>query len=215
MILALAVGLVTARDALKNSPAPSNPATARPGGTPRYYAALTPVAGSALQDNLREGVVVGDSLTGTRIAVFQPPADTSFESITAAADDKTFVVYALSSSNGQIDNASAAVLTGSWYKVSLAPGTSHPARLSRLPVKSWSWAGERSIQDFAVPSPGEVFASAVSESGRELAVADIPLSASGVGLAAKYQQEVKVYSLATGRLLYDWAETEPGGRVHP
>ena len=211
IVVALAVGLVAARDVLSTSRASSNAATAGPGGTPRYYTALTPVAGSAAKDNLRDGVVVGDSLTGTRIAVFQPPADTSFQSVTAAADDKTFVVYALTSSTDQFDYTSTggAVLTGSWYKVSLSPGTAHPATLTRLPVKSWSWAGERVVQGFFIPSPGEVFASAVSESGRELAVADIPLSAPGDSTAAKNWQEVKVYSLASGRLLYDWAETNP------
>jgi hypothetical protein len=56
-------------------------------------------------------------------------------------------------------------------------------------------------------SPGQVDAIALSESGQELAVADIP----DVPAADKPQnwQEVKVFSVATGQLLHDWTANDP------
>ena len=89
----------------------------------------------------------------------------------------------------------------------LAPGTAHPARLTPLPIKPWSWAPEHSVHDYSIPSPGEVFATALSQSGQELAVADIPAIPAADRDTAQNWQEVKVFSVATGRLLHDWTET--------
>jgi hypothetical protein len=90
--------------------------------------------------------------------------------------------------------------------VRLAPGTADPARLSALPIKPQSWAA----QDSSAPSAGEVYDTALSASGQELAVADIP----DLPAADKpwNWQEVKVFSVATGRLLHDWTENDPAVR---
>lgn len=224
VVVALAVSLVLVKDIPNGGAVPKNPATTTPtgpDGAPRYYVALKG-AGLSLQDQLkgiiRDDVVVGDSVTGKTLATFAPPAHTTFQSVTAAADDRTFVVFAVTSSTGSFMPAmkegvpvakSVATLTGSWYELRLAPGTAHPASLSRLPIKPWSWSD---TSTYANPSPGQIIATALSGSGQELAVADIPDIP-----AAKEQtpnwHEVKVFSVATGRLLHDWTEDNPATRL--
>jgi hypothetical protein len=80
--------------------------------------------------------------------------------------------------------------------VRLAPGTAHPARLTRLPVKPLADLGRdpdlgESATDFM-----DSFGTAVSGSGQEIAV---PQRISSKGALA-----VKVFSVATGRLLREW-----------
>ena len=224
VVVALAIALVVIRDMPNDGVVSPNPANSTgPGGAPRYYAALkdlpvktkTPTAqiGSA-----QIGVVVGDSVTGKALATFAPPAHTTFQSVTAAADDRTFVVFAVTSSTGSFlpgvkegipAAKSVATLTGSWYELRLTPSTAHPATLTRLPVKPWSWPASST---YANPAPGQIIATALSQSGRELAVADFPDIP-----AAKKQtpnwHEVKVFSVATGRLLHDWTEDNATARM--
>ena len=211
VVVALAIALVVIKD-IPNGGAvsPSPTSGAGPGGAPRYYVAITTFSGSVQivagkeKDTVRDGIVVGDSVTGARLAKIPAPADVTFVSVTAAADDRTFVVFALTSSTGSLSlPLKGATLTGRWYEVRLAPGTANPARLSPLPVKPQSWAA----QDSSAPSAGEVYDTALSASGQELAVADIP----DLPAADKpwNWQEVKVFSVATGRLLYYWTEDNP------
>lgn len=62
---------------------PRSPPLARPSasGVPAYYAAMAAT-----------GLVIGDTITGARLATLPPPRGTSFVGVTAAADDRTFVV---------------------------------------------------------------------------------------------------------------------------
>jgi hypothetical protein len=223
VVIALAISLVTVRD-LPNGGAvakgtgssttgssTTGPSTTGPAGAPRYYVALKEVTetGAAQVGTLASSIVVGDSLTGRTLATFAAPARTTFQSVEAAADDLTFVVFAVTSSAASSSYLKGATLTGSWYKVSLAPGTAEPARLSRLPVTPWSWAAADNV--YLASSPGQIYATALSQSGQELAVADIP----DVAAADKPQNwvEVKVFSVATGRLLDDWTEDDPTAKL--
>jgi hypothetical protein len=204
VVVALAITLVAVRD-IQNDGAPNPTTTTGPGGVPRYYVALTQFSGSA-----RDGIVVGDSVTGERIAKFAPPAHTTFQRVMAAADDRTFVVLAVTSSTASsapFDKGTA--MTGRWYEVKLAPGTAQPARLTALPIKPWSWAPEHSVDNYSIPSPGEVFATALSQDGQELAVAETPPLPAGDLDTAQNWQEVEVFSVATGRPLHDWTEYDP------
>ena len=175
------------------------------------------------KDTVQDGIVVGDSLTGERIAKFAPPTHTTFKKASlAAADDLTFVIFAVSSCTGSFDLSMwpqvkrRQTLTGSWFEVKLAPGTADPARLTPLPIKPWSWAPEHSVHDYShTTSPGKVFATALSQDGQELAVADIPPVPAGDLDTAQNWQEVKVFSVATGRLLHDWTEHDPSGHALP
>jgi hypothetical protein len=201
VVVALAIALVLVRDIPNGRVVPKNPATSTgPGAVPRYYVVLKQLAGDVNSNSQRNDIVVGDSLTGKTLATFAPPAHTAFESVTAAADDQTFVVFAVTSSNGEFTvSAKNATLTGSFYEVRLAPGTGDPARLSRLPIQPITVPA--TVNGY--PSVGldefiDSFATVLSGSGKELAV---PVD-TGLGLA------VKVFSVATGQLLHDWTTND-------
>jgi hypothetical protein len=201
VVVALAISLVLVRDIPNDGAVSSNSASSTgPGGVPRYYVALKQLAGDMTSSTQRNDIVAGDSLTGKTLATFAPPAHTAFESVTAAADDRTFVVFAVTSSTGSFGNLSAkgATITGSWYEVRLAPGTAHPARLTRLPIKPLSVPRSNEL-----PGLGafiDSFGTVLSASGQQLAV---PERAAPRGLA------VKVFSVATGRLLHEWTTNDP------
>jgi hypothetical protein len=146
------------------------PVTAGPGGVPRYYVALNPVTGKPGSAN---GLLVGDLVTGSTLADVTPPAHMSYGSVTAAADDRTFFAFATQSAGS--------LLAGRWYRLVLAPGTAHVVALTSTPIG---------------PQSG-VVASAVSGSGKELAVAEKG--------PAKGEQRVIVFSVTTGRALRSWS----------
>jgi hypothetical protein len=196
-VTALALSLVLIRDIPNGGAVPANRATSTgSGGVPRYYVALKQFAGDMNSDSQRNDIVVGDSLTGKTLKTFEPPAKTVFESVTAAADDRTFVVFAVASSSGSFTgSAKDTTLTGRWYEVRLAPGTAHPARLSPVPIKPLAPPalfdqGPNVSVDAFIDSSG----AALSGSGRELVVPE----STRQGLA------VKVFSVATGQLLHQW-----------
>jgi hypothetical protein len=224
VVVALALALVIVRDMPNDGAASPNPAnSAGPDGAPRYYAALEDVpvktkTPAAQFGTVHLGVVAGDSVTGKSLATFAPPARTTFQSVSAAADDRTFVVFAVTSSTGSfLPNVkkgvpvakSVATLTGSWYELRLAPGTAHPASLTRLPIKPWSWPDS---SDYANPAPGQIISTALSQSGQELAVADYPDIPQAKNHTPNWH-EVKVFSVATGRLLHDWTEDNATARM--
>jgi hypothetical protein len=199
VVVALAIALVLVRDIPNEGAASSGSAasTTAPGGIPRYYVLLKQLAGEVNGISQRNDIVVGDSLTGETLATLAPPARTVFESVTGAADDRTFVVFAVTSSNGEFFvSAKDATLTGSFYEVRLAPGTANPARLTRLPIKPLttpSTNGNIDVYGFT-----DSFGSVLSGSGEELAVPEQTPD----GLA------VQVFSVATGQLLHDWTTND-------
>jgi hypothetical protein len=211
VVAAFAVALVLVRDIPNDGAVSPNPtSSAGLGGAPRYYVALTQFGGNALRNTAQYGIVVGDSLTGERIAKFAPPAHTTFQRVMAAADDLTFVAFAVTSSSGSFLPLKGDKLTGSWYEVRLAPGTASPARLTKLPVKPWSWAVK--AESYNAPAPGQIWAMALSQSGQELAVADTPAIPAAAAEPQDWQ-EVKVFSVATGQLLHNWIENDPNARL--
>jgi hypothetical protein len=194
-VVAVALSLVLIKGIQNGSAVPPDPATPTgsaaatgPDGVPRYYVAA---AGT-------NHIVAGDSVTGKllgKVAYPVPKNTTAFlMGITAADDDRTFVVlvltYPTASLNGP-GNLNKATGTASWYGVQLAPGTAAPARLTSLPIKPQTVHGSGAV---------EALATALSESGKELAVTRV--TASG-GLA------VQVFSVATGQLLHDWTTNDP------
>lgn len=150
----------------------------RSGPVPRYFAELTPIGGPAH----REGLLLGDTFTGQTVATVTPAAGTSFLSVSAAANDRSFAVFATPASAGP-------KVAGWWYLLRLAPGTSTPARLTRIPV----------------PPLSDVAATALSGSGRELAV--------GRALDQKGTPWLGVYSVTTGRLLRSWSARSAPFRI--
>ena len=216
VVVALAITLVLVKDLPNGRVVPTSPTSNLPSASdavPRYYAALKPVSLSpqAQEAGVREAVFVVDSATGKTLATFAPPARTTFQSISAAADDRTFVVFAVTSSNGTFlpVKKHIATLTGSWYKLRLSPGAAHPASLTLLPIQAPSWPDSSIGGGLA---PGQIFSSAVSGSGQELAVADIPAIAEAKQLTGDWH-EVRIYSVTTGELLRDWTEDNPATRI--
>jgi hypothetical protein len=207
-VVTLAISLVLVRDIQNGGAVPPNPAASTgPGGIPRYYVALQKFPGK--NGTAENNIVVGDSLTGRAVAKFAPPAHVTFWSVSASADDRTFVVQALTPAKpGEVllwPNLGTGKITASWYEVHLAPGTAHPARLTLLPIKPQSWISPSSFKQSTYdPATTGVVSTAVSQSGRELAV---------LGVTAAGREEVKVFSLATGQLLHDWTTDNPSVRV--
>ena len=181
-VVTLAVALVLVKDMPNGSVVPPNPAPSTSPATsvavPRYYLAITRQGGDLLE---------GDSVTGQTLARVAPPPGLTFYSVTAAADDRTFAVVALKT----VGTRTTTTYTGSWYLVRLDPAKADPPVLTPLPIKPQTMRGYGAFG---------AFASALSGSGRELAVTEA--TASG-GLA------VQVFSVATGQLLHDWTTNDP------
>ncbi|HEY0933119.1 MAG TPA: hypothetical protein VGD91_05170, partial [Trebonia sp.] len=126
LVTALALVLAGLRQASGPPPAPAasgpagNPAV--PASVPRYYVALDV---PSQQAPTRQQAVVADDRTGRTLAVFSPPAGQSFTGVTAAADDRTFV----------LSGYQAASQLTTFYLLRVTPGAVRAARLARLPVK--------------------------------------------------------------------------------
>jgi hypothetical protein len=176
-VVAIAVALVVVRDARNAEPKP--PAQAGISQVPRYYVALHGVT----RKNLPDQVVVGDTFARTRLATVSPPAHSSFVAVTGAPDDRTFV---LGTEAWPFSATSWDVESRTWYLLRLAPGTDHPARLTRLPIP-------------ATPSGLQVIGMALSPDASKFAVALEPNETKTTG-----PETLRVYSVATGALVRTW-----------
>jgi hypothetical protein len=124
--------------------------------------------------------VVGDTFTGAKLATFTPPHGTTFEAVSAAADDRTFVADTVEFPfNVQTQHVT-------WYLLKITPGASTPARLTRLPIP-------------AIPTDARIGTIALSASGHELAVAFERQH------ATSNTTVLRIYSVATGKLLHGWS----------
>jgi hypothetical protein len=181
--------------ALPSSTWPATHAVRPVPGVPEYYVTLDNASINALNDTYRDSspfqAVVGGTFSGARLATVNPPAGSTFAGVTAAADDRTFVLDATPCSR---PDAASQVCARTWYLLRIAPGTSTPAHLTRLPIPATT-AGTR------------VEAMALSPDGRELAVALQP-DANGPGQAP---ESLVLYSVATGAVLRTW--TGPNGTI--
>ena len=121
---------------------PTTPVSVPAGTVPRYFVELDPTGEWLTSPS---GLLVADTYTGQTVATVAPPAGMTFQSVSGASDDRTFVLF--------VTPSTSTWSTGGWYQLRIAPGTADPATLTRLPIK---------------PLP-YVVTMAVSESGRELA----------------------------------------------
>jgi len=176
-VIALAVSLVIVRDVPRTSPARPVPSA---DAVPRYYVELDPHGHG---QTARNGLLVGDTLTGKTVATVAPPAGYSFWTISAAADDRTFAVFATPAGAAPTGSAPA---TGSVFLLRLAPGTASPATLTRV--------GGNPLADVQL---SDVVSMALSPSGREFAVAETTGTTKTPWLG--------IYSAATGRLVHAWS----------
>ncbi|WP_300608821.1 hypothetical protein [Trebonia sp.] len=194
-VLAIGISLVIVRGIpngraapAAGSATPSSPAasTSPPGSgplpaeVPEYYVALD----NTQDKNSPYQAVVASTVTGARLATVSPPAGSTFAGVTAAADDRTFVLDATTCSQYA---GSSLLCPRTWYLLRLYPGSASPARLTRLAIPPTA-------------SGIQVQGIALSPDGSELAVA---LQAGWSGPGAQIEK-LSIYSVATGALLRTW-----------
>jgi hypothetical protein len=179
---------------LSETPTGSQAGPAVAAGVPPYYVAVedTTMGLYGLSNNIDQGdrLLVGGTFTGKTLASLPSPQGSTFTSVSAAADDRTFAVLATPLSVG-VDltvRPDKKVLTGTFYELRIAPGTGQPARLTRLPIKP----------------VGHAAGMAISPSGRELAVASYGYTGSSITTA-----NLSVYSTSSGQLLDSWSSRRP------
>jgi hypothetical protein len=193
-VIALAVSLVAIKDLprgrvpLKNGSV--SPSMADP---PTYYVAPKSTCTRTCKTT---SLVVGDTFTGTTLATLQPPHGTTFGVVSGAADDRTFVTDAMGLP------ASSKTEHVTWYLLKITPGSSSPARLTRLPIP-------------ATPAAAHLESVALSASGRELAMT-YQLGSQTSGSAPAGTTVLRIYSMATGQLLHNWSTDQhvPFGLVN-
>ncbi|HEX4094456.1 MAG TPA: hypothetical protein VHZ33_37550 [Trebonia sp.] len=197
-VIALAVTLVTVRDAA--GPRPTSPGSApTPGPTvavPDYYVAvqLGPSDDADLdQADEVNTVVVGNASTGRLLAALKPPEGSTFDGVTGAADDRTFVlgVRTVPARTGSQH------VSYSWDALTITPGAADPVRLTRLPIAE-------SLRDAVIHGL------ALSPDGRTLAVMFTPDMADG---GDGGPTTLRTYSVASGRPLRTWTGSESDGLV--
>jgi hypothetical protein len=138
--------------------------------------ALPPVPELGFFSSAAEAVA-GDTLTGKQVAAVPAPVGWGFAGVTAAGDDRTFVLSAASRASAEQP------VPFRWYLLRLTPGAAHPATLRQLPIPAQSLFGG-------------AFSMALSPDGSMLAIAT-EADPSVTGL--------RVYSTATGALLHTWS----------
>ena len=196
-VIAVAAALVSVRNASTPRPAPPAPTPVAPSGAvPGYYAAikLGPDSDPSLDAYYGlNSVIVGDARTGRLLTAIKPPTGGTFDGVTGAADDRTFVL----SIRWLGSKVGAQQATYAWDLLHLAPGTAHPVRLTRLPITDHL--------DDAV-----IHGIAVSPDGRTLAVMFMPDMIAG---SAPGPITLRTYSVATGKAVRTWTGTRPDGLV--
>jgi hypothetical protein len=176
LVTALALTLALLRQAGGPRPGPSVPASgASAASIPRYYVELAYTGSTSAQMK----AIVGDDRTGRKVAVLNPTASQNFYGVTAAADDRTFVVMNYRNTTQQT----------TWYLLRIAPGTAHPARMVKLPIK---------------PLVAHVSGLALSPDGRELAIMYRTATT-----ATNAKTFLTVYSMSSGAALNTWRTNGP------
>ena len=183
-VVAVAATLVAVRTV--SGPAPhgesqSGPATsggvADPDQVPAYYAMIAKPTAAAPAD-----VTIAETATGKTLFTIKPPKNTSFANVTAAADDRTFVV-----SVAPFGTRGPVQATLSWDLLRISPGaTSYTLRRLSIP---------------AMPRNTLLGGLALSPDGTELAVMFHSNTAAALieGTAT-----LSVYSVASGQALHTW-----------
>jgi hypothetical protein len=178
LVTALALVLVMLRqaggpqaDPVASTSTAASGAAAVPASIPRYYVALAYVnfaSSSPIE------AVVGDDQTGRKLAVIAPSASQNFYGVTAAADDRTFVL--MNYNNAQQETT--------FYLLRLTPGAAHPTQLTGLPIKG---------------IVAHINGLALSPDGRELAVMYRTATT-----ATNQVTTLSVYSMSSGAELGTW-----------
>jgi hypothetical protein len=171
LVIALALLLVLLRQAPAPQTGPATPTSAPPvpASIPRYYVTLD-----------HRDAVVGDDLTGRKLAVIS--SGENIYNVTAAADDRTFV----------LEESPVGGHATTWYQLLLTPGATHPTQLTKLPI---------------APIVANIYGLALSPDGSKLALMWRTASTPTNAVA-----HLSVYSVPTGAALGTWTEPGGSGR---
>ena len=193
VVIALAVTLVSTRHSAGPPPAPATAPAVSPAiatiekTVPEYYAELTGP----------NAVTIGDDRTGAVVATVRPPGNVTFVGVTAAADDRTFVLDTQADGDG----------THAWYLLRVNPAASNPAQLTPLPIPT-------------LPGADQIDGLALSPDASELAVFFQPYGSFSIQGANKVLSggphgpfTLRTYALATGRALRTWTTPAGGGEA--
>ncbi|HEX4289251.1 MAG TPA: hypothetical protein VH021_10070, partial [Trebonia sp.] len=178
-------------------------ASADPEALPGYFVAISglqttgtfPAAGQSgpVKDPRPDTVVVGETLTGKRLATVTPPTGSTFVGVTGAADDRTFVLDSV-----QLAQSRGGMLWATqertWYLLRIKPGAASAATVTRL--------------SFPVPGAADISGIALSPDGTKLALF---YQAAGKGSAFPYSGPftLGIYSVSTGTVLRSWTGANP------
>jgi hypothetical protein len=205
-VVAVAVSLALVRSAPRQPetlPGTKTSASQVPGasgsaGVPPYYVTLpafgwyayAPLTGQASSSNSQTVLSIGKTATGKPLATVLPPHGMTFNVVSGAADDRTFVVGATSYVPGE--KTVSLLWTETWYLLRISPGKAHVAQLTRL----------------SIPSVQYVTGVALSPDGTELAVA---YEFYDNGPSGTPPTDLTVWSVATGKALRHWGAST--GRI--
>jgi hypothetical protein len=181
-VVALAIALVVVRDMPGAQPtATPRPVTAAT-GLPGYEVSLNQ---SWTDTTTPVGLALTATLTGKKLFTLQPPRGLSFAGITGAADDRTFVADAHRDPYGVEGSAGR---SRAWYLVRIVgDGSRASLTMKQLPIPT-------------TPVGTGISAITLSPDGTMLAVASEAVSDD-----PSEQQQLRVYSVATGAVLHTWS----------
>jgi hypothetical protein len=180
-VIALVLSLALVRGT-PNGPArrPAAPPTT-PDGVPTYYMAL-PGADDFGNHPGAPTAVLGETATGKHLVTVRPSGQDKFVSVSAAADDRTFVLGAAANLSPP-----GTPFTTTWYVVRVHLGGGSSAAVRKLPIP-------------APPSGAAVYTTALSPDGTQLALLGTEPGPGPSGL-----EFLSIYSVPDGALLRSWS----------
>ena len=198
------------RPTTSGSPAPSRSAgpavtsaPVDPEALPGYFVAIngfearpafSPGQSGPVKAPKADSVIVGETLTGRRLATIAAPAGSTFAGVTGAADDRTFVLDSVQLAPGARSGMLWPFQPRTWYLLRIRPGAT--------PVQVLT------VLHFALPSSADVNGIALSPDGTRLAVFyQMPGSTAGFPFDGPFT--LRVYSVATGAVLRSWTGANP------
>jgi hypothetical protein len=178
-VMALTTSMVIGGAAVAQNAGATAAAPLSQPAVPKYYMAL-PGGNNFGNVPGAPTAVVGDTITGKRLLTVHPSGKDKFVSVSAAADDTTFVLGANPNPNLELP---APPTPTDWYLVQIKPGAKLRATVRKL----------------RIPAPAAnnyVFATAASPDGREVAL---------IGDNAAGAEWLRIYAVSTGALLRSWS----------
>jgi hypothetical protein len=157
---------------------------------PQYFVALDmPASRTPSPFEPPTGLNVGETRTGRTLAVLPAQASRSFAGVTGAADDRTFVVSAVSLTGANATRAF--IVSQTFYLLRLTPGDHDLVTLTKLRIPP-------------TPNASKVDGIALSPDGTKFAVLYQAGRPNG-GYPYTGPFVLNVYSVATGQLLHGWS----------